>query len=128
MDVSERRHRAARAVIEADTGPFLLSPFVLAELDHLIATRSVDAELALLRDIGERAYDLEPMTRDDIAAAAEIVERYRDLRIGIADASVVLLADRAHTRRILTLDERHFRTIRPLSGGAFTILPADDRA
>jgi hypothetical protein len=27
--------------------------------------------------------------------------------------------------RLLTFDERHFRTIRPLQGGSFTLLPAD---
>ncbi len=126
LDASERTHDAARRVLERDGGPYLLSPLVLAELDYLIGTRDRSAELTLLRDVGERAYRLEPMTSEDVASAAGIVEKYKDLAIGLADASVVLVADRARTRRILTLDERHFRALRPLSGGRFTLLPRDE--
>ena len=41
----------------------------------------------------------------------------------IADASIVVLAERYSTRRILSLDHRHFDVLRPLSGGRFTLLP-----
>lgn len=125
LDSSERTHDRAKGVLEQESGPLLLSPFVLAELDYLIGTRNVEAELALLRDVGDGAYRLETMTSEDVEQAAEIVERYRDLAIGLADASVVLIAHRAGTKRILTLDERHFRALRPLGGGRFTLLPAD---
>ena len=127
LDASERSHQAARSVLERDAGPYLLSPFVLAELDYLVGSGNVDAELTLLRDVGERAYELAPMTSEDVRRAAGIVERYKDLEIGLADASVMVLADRAGTKRLLTLDERHFRALRPLSGGRFIILPADAR-
>jgi hypothetical protein len=47
--------------------------------------------------------------------------------IGLTDASLVVLAERLGTTDIATLDERHFRTLRPLAGGvdAFRLLPAD---
>jgi hypothetical protein len=32
---------------------------------------------------------------------------------------------RLGTRRILTFDQRHFRAVRPIHGGVFTLLPAD---
>lgn len=45
---------------------------------------------------------------------------------GLAEASLVVLADRLGTVRIATLDERHFRAVRLLSGaGAFHVLPKD---
>jgi uncharacterized protein len=50
---------------------------------------------------------------------------YRDLRLGLADISLVLLARRHRTRRLLTFEERACRAVAPLQGGAFTILPAD---
>jgi hypothetical protein len=37
---------------------------------------------------------------------------------------LVILAHRYDTTRIVSFDERHFRTVTPLQGGAFTILPA----
>ena len=58
------------------------------------------------------AYDLVPFLGDDVAAAAGVVESYRDLGIGLADASIVVLAGRFDTDRVLTLDERHFRALR----------------
>jgi hypothetical protein len=55
----------------------------------------------------------------DLTKASTVIARYRDRSIGVADASVVVLADRYHTRAILTLDQRHFGVLRPLSGGRF---------
>ncbi|GAA4232966.1 putative nucleic acid-binding protein [Streptosporangium album] len=59
-------------------------------------------------------------------SAAEIVE-HEGLRLDLADAVGVVLADRYRTNRILTLDQRDFRAIEPLTHGltAFHILPAD---
>jgi hypothetical protein len=52
---------------------------------------------------------------------------HHDLRLGLADASVAVIAAKARTTRILTLDERHFRSVRPLWGKTFDLLPADAR-
>lgn len=71
-------------------------------------------------------YELAPFAIDDVATARAVIVKYRDLGIGLADASIVVLAERYGTRDILTLDERHFRAIRPLSGEpSFRIFPAD---
>lgn len=48
-----------------------------------------------------------------------------DLNLGLADLSVAVIARKLGTRRILIFDERHFRVVRPLQGGVFTLLPAD---
>lgn len=126
VDRSEPEHAEARRALESDRGPYLLSPFVLEELDYLLARRyGVDAERALLEEVVGGRYQLEPFDRDDVGMASELIEHYRDLGIGLADASVAVLAARHSTDRLLTLDERHFRAIRPLRGRAFKLLPAD---
>jgi uncharacterized protein len=126
LDADQRQHAPAREVLTADPGPLLLSPFVLAELDHLLMDRvGPRAELALLEEVAGGAYDLVPFGVDDVAAAAQLVGRYAGLRIGLADASIAVIAAAAKTTRLLTLDERHFRALRPLWGEAFTLLPAD---
>jgi uncharacterized protein len=113
-------------LLKDDPGPLVLSPFVLAELDYLVSQRAgVPSELDVLSDVASGVYHLADCSRGDIAAAAGVVSRYADLRIGLADASIVVLAARYQTTRLLTLDERHFRVIRPLHAEAFTILPAD---
>ncbi|MFO8150101.1 MAG: hypothetical protein R6T93_07375 [Trueperaceae bacterium] len=59
----------------------------------------------------------------DLVVVGDVVERYADLRIGVADASLVVLADRYATSRLLTLDGRRFDAIRTLGGAPFTLLP-----
>ena len=126
IDSSQRLHSAAAAALRSADGPLLLSPFVLAELDYLISTRvSATAASALLDQVADGAYRLEPMGSEDIARAAEIIGRYRDLELGLADASIVVLAERHRTRDLLTLDERHFRAVAGPGGQPFRVLPAD---
>jgi len=126
IDASQRHHAAAAAVLQASSRPLVLSPFVLAELDYLITTRvSTAAARSLLGQVAAGVYQLEPMSADDVAAASEIIDRYQDLGLGLADASLVVLADRYGTPDLLTLDERHFRAISAPGGRPFRILPAD---
>jgi len=123
---AERPHEHARRALGDDPGPLILSPFALCELDYLLATSvGSEAELGLLEDVAGGAYELASIAADDVAEARGIVERHRDLGIGLTDASLVVLADRYSTDRILTLDERHFRALRTLDGRPFSILPAD---
>jgi predicted nucleic acid-binding protein len=123
---TEVDHQACREALLGEASPLLLSPFVLCELDYLISTSvGVDVELDFLDDVARGAYQLEPFSEDDVSDARRIVAQHRALRIGLADASVVLLAGRHGTDRILTLDERHFRSLRTQTGGPFTLLPAD---
>ena len=125
-DRSSRFHGSAREVLRGDEDALVLSPFVLAELDYLVRRRiGTGAELALLREVARAAYVLAVFGAEDVADAVEVLERYRNLGVGLADASIVVLASRYKTRRVLTLDERHFRALRPLDGGSFELLPAD---
>ena len=124
FDSDEPDHQAVSAVLGDATEPLIVSPYVVAELDYLVASRlGVAAELAMLRELAGGAWDLPAMAADDLSQARSVIERYADQRIGVADASNVVLATRYRTRTIVTLDRRHFDVLRPLNGGRFTILP-----
>ena len=126
IDASQHQHEAARRALETTPPPWLLSPFVLAELDYLLGARvGQAAELAMLAEVGRGVYRLESFESDEITAAERLIRRYASLGIGLADASLVVLANRYGTRDVLTLDERHFRAIRGPAGRPFTLLPAD---
>jgi uncharacterized protein len=126
IDSSQRFHDAAREVLNEAVVPLILSPFVLAELDYLLATRVGDAaELALLEEVARNTYRLAQFSGRDVAEAMRVIEQYADLRISLADASNVVLANRHDTHDVLTLDERHFRTLRGLDGRPLRLLPAD---
>ena len=112
------------AVIAGRKGPFLLSPFVLAKLDYLLGSRvGAAAQQALLAEVAQGAYRLEPFDAADVDVAQKVVAKSREHQIGLADASLVVLAARHRVRDLLTLDHRHFRVIRPLSGRAFRLWP-----
>lgn len=126
IDRSQRHHEAARRALESAPPPWILSPFVLAELDYLLATRvGQSAERALLAEVARGVYRLEALDPADIEAAERVIGRHRDLEIGLADASLVVLAHRYGVRDILTLDERHFRALRGPGGRPFRVHPAD---
>jgi uncharacterized protein len=126
IDASQTHHRAAAAALKQAEAPRLLSPFVLAELDYLLATRvSRDAEHALLRQVADGVYQIESFDADDIARAKEVLDQYADLDLGLADASLIVLSARHKVLDLLTLDERHFRAVRGPGGKPFRLLPAD---
>lgn len=122
----QRQHLPCAAALAAATGPLVLSPFVLAELDYLVTKAlGVGGEIRLLAEVARRTYSLEPFGHEDVGEALAVVEQYRDLPIGLADASLVVLSRRLRTLEILTLDERHFRVLRGAGDRPFRILPAD---
>lgn len=127
-DADHPEHEATASVLEREAGPLILSPFVAAECDYMLA-RSLGT-LAAREFVGEvttRAFQIADIDAGDMAVIAGVIDRYADLRVGIADASLVLLCARHQTTRVLTLDRRHFRAMAPLWGSpAFAVLPDDD--
>jgi uncharacterized protein len=125
FDVSEPDHAEVSAAIEADPGPFLVSPYVLGELDYLMAKRhGPQAELAALLELSGGAWEHPSIDASDLQRAHALITRYRGQDIGLADASLVLLAARYRTDRLLTLDHRHFRVVRATNGDPFVLLPS----
>jgi hypothetical protein len=76
-------------------------------------------------EVTRGAYQLETFSSEDMGHAKRIMERYADLRIGLADASVVVLANRHRTLDLLCTDARRFRALRGSSGKPFRLLPLD---
>ena len=117
-------HESVANWIEGNDQVMVISPFVIAEIDYLVATRNgVAAELAVLRELAGGAYELATIGAQDLTTAIGVINRYQELDIGITDASIVVLADRFRTNTVLTLDRRHFSVLRPLRGGRFEIVP-----
>jgi uncharacterized protein len=125
-DADERRHAAIRAALRAEQGLVIIPMPVLSEIDYLLRKKlGIRAELDFVDDIRAGAFTLEPCLPDDLTRCASLIETYRDLDLGLADACVIATAERIGTLRILTVDERHFRVIRTASGKPLTLLPAD---
>jgi predicted nucleic acid-binding protein len=127
FDQSEPLNEAAISAMDAATPPVVVSPLVVAELDHLMRQRSGHRTARLVAaELCSGAYEFPHLDAGDLRRALEVDRTYADLGIDLTDASLVLLAARYDTRNLLTLDERHFRKISPIQGGAFRLLPADE--
>jgi predicted nucleic acid-binding protein len=119
-------HQAVLQTLESEAGELVVPAPVSAEIDYLLRSRGGrDAARRFLRDVAEGRLQVEGLDREEHGIVLDLDNRYADLDVGLADLSVVVLAQRFRTRRLLTFDERHFRTLRPVAGGAFTLLPAD---
>lgn len=119
----ERAHDAVCRAVASAEQPLVVSPYVVAELDYLVATRlGVVAEVAVLDELAGGAYDLASLDAADLLACGRVIARYPEQQIGVTDASLVVLAHRYGTRDVLTLDRRHFDVVRPATGGRFRII------
>jgi predicted nucleic acid-binding protein len=125
-DADDANHSACRQFVETNREPFLLPVVLLAEIDYLLTTRlGNEAAFEFLESIESGAFTLISLTTDDIPRCRELMVQYRDLPIGLADATVVATAERLAIQRLFTVDQRHFRAIRPHGFDHFIILPAD---
>ncbi len=124
-------HRSARRAF-IDSPATVVSPPVLLEIEHVI-TREQGRSAAygvndwLLKNAEGRRIVVPELTAEMLRRARSVQDRYRDLRLDLADAVNVVLAERYETPRMLTLDARDFRAVRPLSGhDAFVLVPKDE--
>ncbi|HEY1834318.1 MAG TPA: PIN domain-containing protein, partial [Solirubrobacteraceae bacterium] len=114
------------AVLSDELGELLVPAPTTAEVDYLLGQRfGLDARRGFLTDLARGRFTVASLERIDYETIVELDKKYADLNLGLADCALVALAARYETTRILSFDERHFRAVTPLSGGAFTILPAD---
>lgn len=124
LDAADPDHQRCAALITDAAEDLIVPSLVLAELDYWCARRlSADAWLIFLDDVLAGAYRVEPLTTIDMTRCRELQDRYRDLSLGVVDASIIALAERIGESKVATLDQRHFRAVRPSHVAAFELLP-----
>jgi predicted nucleic acid-binding protein len=122
---------AACREIMRDAGTVIVSPLVLAEVDHVAKARfGSDARTMIIDFVLGQARRLRfqlPETSLEILETARLVQRrYPSLDLDLADAVNVALAAAYRTDVVLTLDRRDFRAIEPLTPHKwFRLLPDD---
>lgn len=117
---------AHHACVAAATGhdQLIIPPLTLVEVDY--SCRKNGAALAFAQfvsDVLRGTYELASLTFGDLQRALDLADIYRDLDLGIVDASVVALAERLQVTTVLTLDRRDFSVIKPRHCAALTLLP-----
>ncbi len=126
MDQDDANHELVDAWMRAQEDELITTPLVIAELDHLVARKGGSGATSVLHQNLEHGAYLVEWWPDALDETIAVAKQHESMQLGLTDASLVALAAHLQTTTIATLDERHFRALKPLSGGeAFTLLPAD---
>jgi uncharacterized protein len=122
LDLDDDDHERCVATLQRPDLRLVIPVLVVAEVSYLAGTRlgpEVEARfVAALADL-----DVEAPPPDEWTRIGELVETYADFPLGAADASVVALAERLDAAHVVTLDERHFRAVRPRHRDSLELLP-----
>ncbi len=122
IDDDDDNHERCVEVLRSREFELVVPALVVAEVTYLVGRRlGATAEATFLRGLAE--VEVEAPGLEDWASIAALVEKYSDFPLGGTDASVAVLAERLGTDLIVTLDRRHFATIRMTGGRAFRLLP-----
>jgi predicted nucleic acid-binding protein len=78
---------------------------------------------ALWSRLQTEALALAPLDETDAPRMRELMEKYRDLPMDLADAALVRVAERESLTEIFTLDRRHFSVYRSGRRRRFSIVP-----
>ncbi len=84
---------------------------------------SVAAQGALLEMIERRALQVLGLDADDMPQIRTLMNKYKDLPMDFADATLVHVANREKIREVFTLDRRDFSVYRLKRNQSFTIVP-----
>ena len=123
MDRSDLDHRACVAALETLRAPLVTVWPAFTEAMYLLG-RSWQAQRALWSRLETGALALAPLDEDDAPRMRELMEKYRDLPMDLADAALVRVAERASLTDVFTLDRKHFTLYRPGRRRRFSIVPA----
>lgn len=122
VDEDDADHARCRAALEQAGHRLIIPALVIAEATYLVGTRlGPDVEAQFLE--GLTRMHVEAPTPDDWSRMAHLVRQYGDFPLGGVDASVIALAERLDIETVVTLDDRHFRAVRPRHRKTFRLLP-----
>jgi hypothetical protein len=122
IDRSDPHHETCKATLQALTDPLASVWPAVTEAMYLLAF-SWRAQDALWDLIATQVLALLPLDASDAPRVRDLMHKYRDLPMDLADAALVRVAERERLRRVFTLDRRHFTLYRPVRLGRFVILP-----
>jgi predicted nucleic acid-binding protein len=115
-------HGRCRTFLEGFRGEFVTTEAVLTEAMALLS-RVRQGPRAALDFFLKRGAALVPQSTQSLERARELMEKYEDVPMDFADATLVVLAEELETGEIFTLDRRGFRVYRWGRHRAFRTLP-----
>jgi predicted nucleic acid-binding protein len=122
IDRSEQGHRECASWLESFEGELYSSEAVLTEVLYLLSF-SVKAQTAAIDFVLNQAVTLVPSSLESLKRVRQLMEKYYNLPMDYADATLVCLAEDFLIQDIATLDKKDFGIYRLPSNRHFHILP-----
>ena len=122
VDRSEKLHYDCVAALERWTGPVVTTEAVLTETLYLVGPQ-LKAQQVCLEFILRGAFQLVPSSPASLKRVAVLMEKYRDVPMDFADATLVALGEEMETDWIFTLDRRGFTSYRMNRNRTFRMVP-----
>jgi predicted nucleic acid-binding protein len=122
LDATDPDHKRCVDLIQGSSEPRLVPVCVLVEVEYLLRPWP-HAFAALLAEFDSGALELLDLPRRWLRRVGELLERYRDLSLGLVDATVLAATEMLAEPKLATLDHRHFQTVRPTHCEALRLLP-----
>lgn len=120
FDRRDHNHQRCRSVIDSLRDPLLTVWPVVVEAVHLLG--GPPAARSLLEMIEEGTLRLAVLDENDAPRMRELMIKYADLPMDLADAALVRVAEREKILRILTIDA-DFSLYRPIHARNFEVIP-----
>ena len=112
LNREDRHHEALLERYRSGPSHWVLPWATLPEIDYLVGRAGgASARLTFLQDVAAGAYLVEWGAPADLERAAELSKRYRNLDLGLVDATVMAVAERIEAQAIATLDLRRFGAV-----------------
>jgi uncharacterized protein len=121
IDADDRHHAACSAALKKLRPPLVTVWPAVVEAMYLL--ERFEAQDALWQMLLRGVLAIEPVEPQDLGRARDLMAKYRDLPMDLADATLVAVAERLGCRRIFTLDRKDFQIYRPKGLKAFEVLP-----
>jgi len=122
IDRADPAHERCVATLKTLRDPLVTVWPAFTEAMYLLG-RSWLAQKALWSRLETDALALAPLDETDAPRMRELMEKYRDLPMDLADAALVRVAERESLTEIFTLDRKHFSAYRPGRRQRFSIVP-----
>ena len=123
LDRADPQHEACVATLKTLRDPLVTVSPAFTEAMYLLG-RSWQAQKALWSRLETDALGLAALDDTDATRMRELMEKYRDLPMDLADAALVRVAERESLAQVFILDRKHFSIYRPGRGRRFAIVPA----
>jgi Predicted nucleic acid-binding protein, contains PIN domain len=123
IDRDEEAHAECVVALDRLSGPMVTTWTAFAEAMYILGDRTGwRGQEGLFRMVLTEALQVEAPRADGTRRLFDLMEKYRDLPMDLADATLVLFAEEAGLDRIFTLDD-DFRVYRLPGKRAFSIIP-----